>query len=615
MGDVEDDPFADIPLTGADALPELESQTATTGWAALSFAQQLTSDKLGSAAFWFSKNPPDDAFTEVRAKADPRVLVPEKHRPFLGTVNTIRDLAVLCDVHEPGFPASSRYFCYFQSRTGIIFTALSAWENSISESSTSLPSEAARKALAPFLQHLKQFPAPKEGGPRYAHFMNEIVTAREHVIKALGVVLKSKSAAELKNLTGDHQLTVDTPMLHRKLLTVALNEETRDWTRYLAGDTAPDGATANTARKVQLLSTGILLSALLFKPYGMALPKSSPSFAKADTHVLLLPPWMVFLLNEVSALTGTAATPCFLRLRQACQSIMALGSRHHMLRIRGLAGSESLEGTIARLLQEAATSALANFGSLSASIASAIMGFFGRSRISNSSFYNRVQWTTQDHRLASEWSALMADHPDHSFPNSVAYWPKWDSTVVFRDDYCTLMLGTQRTALDIPELKAHQVDIIVTLNASSRFRESYDTDADCSDVRISRNDQGFHDVVSNLARTWIRMIDEIEGQECSRTKPMVILFHCLAGINRSTSALCAYLIVRYHLTAQQAIAILLSARPGQRYWQERDQFPLALHWLSRECKKSVLGYLCMACGDAFRPTPDDDPQDMDDFDE
>ena len=46
-------------------------------------------------------------------------------------------------------------------------------------------------------------------------------------------------------------------------------------------------------------------------------------------------------------------------------------------------------------------------------------------------FYNRVQWTTQDHRLASEWSALMADHPDHSFPNSVAYWPKWDSTVVF----------------------------------------------------------------------------------------------------------------------------------------------------------------------------------------
>ena len=136
-----------------------------------------------------------------------------------------------------------------------------------------------------------------------------------------------------------------------------------------------------------------------------------------------------------------------------------------------------------------------------------------------------------------------------------------------------------------------------------------------SDMRISRTDQGFHDVVANLAKTWLRMIDEIETQEYSRTKPIVIMFHCLAGINRSTSALCAYLIVRYHLTAQQAIAILLSARPGQRYWQERDQFPLALHWLSRECKKSVLGYLCMACGDSFRPTPDDDIQDMDEFDE
>ena len=214
--------------------------------------------------------------------------------------------------------------------------------------------------------------------------MREVVSAREHVIKALGVILKSKPAEDLKKLTGDHQLTIETPMLNRKLLTVAVNEHTRDWTRYLAGDTAPDGSTVNSARKVQLLSTGILLSALLLKPYGMALTKFSPAFLKADTHLLLLPPWLVFLLNEVSALTGTVATPCFLRLRQASQSIMAVGSRHQMLRILGLAGTESLEQTIIRLLREAATATLANFGSLSAAISSALMGFFGRSRISNS---------------------------------------------------------------------------------------------------------------------------------------------------------------------------------------------------------------------------------------
>ena len=226
-------------------------------------------------------------------------------------------------------------------------------------------------------------------------------------------------------------------------------------------------------------------------------------------------------------------------------------------------------------------------------------------------YYNRAQWTTQDHRLDAEWSALMTAYQVHSFPRSVAYWPAWDSTVVFRDDYCTAILGTQRTALDIPELRAHRVDIVVTLNASSYFKESYgkimyqaegisNLRYRLSDVRISRNDQGFHEIVGDLARQWIKMMDDIEAQECSRTRPIVILFHCFAGINRSTSALCAFLIVRYHLTAQQAIAILLSARPGQRYWQDRDQFPLALHWLSRECKKSVLGFLCSACGDSFR---------------
>ena len=200
----------------------------------------------------------------------------------------------------------------------------------------------------------------------------------------------------------------------------------------------------------------------------------------------------------------------------------------------------------------------------------------------------------------------MTTYPVHPFPRSVAHWPAWDSTVVFRDEYCTVLLGTQRTALDIPELSAHRVDIVVTLNAYSTFKESCGSDADwrimyqaegisnlrygLSDMRISRNDQGFHDIVAGLARQWIKMIEDIEVQECSRTRPIVILFHCFAGINRSTSALCAFLIVRYHLTAQKAIAILLSARPGQRYWQDRDQFPLALHWLSRECKKSVLAW-------------------------
>ena len=52
-------------------------------------------------------------------------------------------------------------------------------------------------------------------------------------------------------------------------------------------------------------------------------------------------------------------------------------------------------------------------------------------------------------------------------------------------------------------------------------------------------------------------------------KPMNVLFHCFGGINRSAGILCAWLIVEYGYSAEEAIQLLLKKRPSLRPWRHR----------------------------------------------
>ena len=56
-----------------------------------------------------------------------------------------------------------------------------------------------------------------------------------------------------------------------------------------------------------------------------------------------------------------------------------------------------------------------------------------------------------------------------------------------------------------------------------------------------------------------------------------ILFHCIGGVNRSSAALCAWLIFRHGLTTQEAVQSLLAARPTLCPWQHRPHVFWALH--------------------------------------
>jgi len=72
--------------------------------------------------------------------------------------------------------------------------------------------------------------------------------------------------------------------------------------------------------------------------------------------------------------------------------------------------------------------------------------------------------------------------------------------------------------------------------------------------------------------------------------PLVILVHCFGGMNRSSSALCALLIIFRKMSAKQAIATLVAARPGLKYWENRQYFVEALFDLHVQI--SLGGTLC-----------------------
>ena len=66
-----------------------------------------------------------------------------------------------------------------------------------------------------------------------------------------------------------------------------------------------------------------------------------------------------------------------------------------------------------------------------------------------------------------------------------------------------------------------------------------------------------------------------------------ILFHCFAGINRSTAAALAFLMQECNIPLRVLISRLCQVRPGQEYWRDRDQFLFALLQLDQDLSQST----------------------------
>jgi protein-tyrosine phosphatase len=98
---------------------------------------------------------------------------------------------------------------------------------------------------------------------------------------------------------------------------------------------------------------------------------------------------------------------------------------------------------------------------------------------------------------------------------------------------------------------------------------------DLEDPRPRLHDAtGFCEDVASVCLSWMEMCRALL-QHLTQTPG--ILFHCFGGINRSSAALCAWLIFRHGLTTKEAVRSLLAARPTLCPWTHRPHVLWALH--------------------------------------
>ena len=79
------------------------------------------------------------------------------------------------------------------------------------------------------------------------------------------------------------------------------------------------------------------------------------------------------------------------------------------------------------------------------------------------------------------------------------------------------------------------------------------------------------------------MVEALQQNTSESEEQVQILFHCYAGINRSTAALVAALI-SLSMSTEEAMEHVLKARAGQEYWAKgRDYFIEALLEFEAQC--------------------------------
>ena len=80
------------------------------------------------------------------------------------------------------------------------------------------------------------------------------------------------------------------------------------------------------------------------------------------------------------------------------------------------------------------------------------------------------------------------------------------------------------------------------------------------------------DLVASCLEQWKIVCGQLWKQSMlavTRGESMHVLFHCFGGINRSAGALCAWLVVGYNYSAEDAVQLLLEKRPSLRPWHNR----------------------------------------------
>ena len=194
----------------------------------------------------------------------------------------------------------------------------------------------------------------------------------------------------------------------------------------------------------------------------------------------------------------------------------------------------------------------------------------------------------------ASWTALDEIIYQHAYSfSSIAAWPVDGCFVCKPTERASVLLGSLQAACNLDVIKEDlgvSVTVVVSMcetemqshGAPSNWKD-YFSERDVVHIHCQLDDITLKQPGRDLERhealqrkclsSWKSICLQLWQQSIiavHEDKPMHILFHCFGRINRSAAILCAWLIVAYDYSAEDAIKLLLTKRPSLRPWRHRE---------------------------------------------
>ena len=171
-------------------------------------------------------------------------------------------------------------------------------------------------------------------------------------------------------------------------------------------------------------------------------------------------------------------------------------------------------------------------------------------------------------------------HP-YSF-GSIEEWPLDAAVICKPTDRASVLLGSIKAACSLEDIfQALSVKVTVVVGAPKDWAQYFQQEkvfhimCHLEDTTLKpshRWEERIPDLVASCLEQWKIVCGQLWKQSMlavTRGESMHVLFHCFGGINRSAGALCAWLVVGYNYSAEDAVQLLLKKRPSLRPWHNR----------------------------------------------
>ena len=212
-------------------------------------------------------------------------------------------------------------------------------------------------------------------------------------------------------------------------------------------------------------------------------------------------------------------------------------------------------------------------------------------------YHDPEAWTELDLRLKDvEWSM-----------NDIGHWPL-DVWCVFASARDLCLVGNINTASrvdDAARIYGHRVTVVVSMlhpyemktrGAPSDWAQHFAQRSVCHiqrplDDLVARTDEQRNQFAQKCISMWLLVCRDLWCHKLALGpgQPFVVLFHCFGGRNRGPAMACAWLIVAYGYTTEEAVEYILWERRGTWPWRRREYVLWAFQILE-DARDDIVAY-------------------------